>query len=140
MALPDGHTLVSTVGGEIVFTGPNLDVLPPVKLAGGLVYGAPTLTVSGFAASAAGSELVLLRDGKVASTAPLPAPSFVAAAASRTHVFVSTTEALVSFDADATRLLRTFDWVGGGTSPPAIGPKGQVYAIASNILFVFPPP
>lgn len=29
---------------------------------------------------------------------------------------------------------------GGGTSPPTIGPKGQVYAIASNILLVFPPP
>ncbi|MEP6941287.1 MAG: hypothetical protein ABI981_00010 [Betaproteobacteria bacterium] len=36
--------------------------------------------------------------------------------------------------------LQSFDWVRGGTSPPAIGPKGQVYAIASNILFVFPPP
>ena len=32
------------------------------------------------------------------------------------------------------------DWVGGGLNPPAIGPKGHVYAIASNILFVFPPP
>ena len=140
MALPDGHTLISTVGGEIVFAGPNQNVLPPVKLAGGLVYGASTLTASGLAASVAGSELVLLRDGKVVSTASLPAPSFAAAASSRTHVFVSTTNALLSFDADAKRLLRTFDWVGGGTSPLAIGPKGQVYAIASNILFVFPPP
>jgi hypothetical protein len=140
MVLPDGHTLVSTVDGEIVFAGPNGIKLPPVKLAGGTIYGAPTLTASGLAAGVAGSKLALLRDGKVVSTASLPAPSFAAAASSRTHVFVSTTDALVTFDADAKRRLQTFDWVGGGASPPAIGPKGQVYAIASNILFVFPPP
>jgi hypothetical protein len=140
MVLPDGKTLVSTVAGEIVFAGPNETEQPPVKLAGGLVYGAPTLTASGLAASVAGSKLALLRDGKVVSTASLPAPSYAAAASSRTHVFVSTTDALVTFDADAKRRLQTFEWVGGGTSPPAIGPKGQVYAIASNILFVFPPP
>jgi hypothetical protein len=140
MVLPDGHTLVSTVEGEIVFAGPNGNKLPPVKLAGGLVYGAPTLTASGLAASVAGSNLAMLRDGKVVSTASLPAPSFAAVASSRTHVFVSTTDALVTFDVDAKRRLQTFDWVGGGASPPAIGPKGQVYAIASNILFVFPPP
>jgi hypothetical protein len=140
MVLPNGHTLVSTVAGEIVFAGPNENKLPPAKLAGGLVYGAPTQTASGLAASVAGSKLALLRDGKVVSTASLPAPSFAAAASSRTHAFVSTTDALVTFDADAKRRLQTFDWVGSGTSPPAIGPKGQVYAIASNILFVFPPP
>lgn len=140
MVLPDGHTLVSTVAGEIVFAGPNANKLPPVKLPSGQVYGAPTLTASGLAASVAGSTLVVLRDGKVVSTAPLPAHSFAAAASSRTNVFVSTTDALVTFDADAKRRLQTFDWVGGGTSPPAIGPNGQVYAIASNILFVFPAP
>ncbi len=140
MVLPDGHTLVSTDGGEIVFAGPNGNKLPPVQLAAGPAYGAPTLTASGLAASVAGSKLVLLRDGKVVSTASLPATSFAAAASSRTHVFVSTTDALVTFDAEAKRKLQTFDWVGGGISPPAIGPKGQVYAIASNILFVFPAP
>jgi hypothetical protein len=140
MVLPDGHTLVSTVEGEIVFAGPNGNKLPPVNLGGGSVYGAPTLTASGLAVSVAGSKLAVLRDGKVVSTASLPAQSFAAAASSRTHVFVSTTDALVTFDVDAKRRLQTFDWVKGGTAPPAIGPKGQVYAIASNILFVFPAP
>jgi hypothetical protein len=28
----------------------------------------------------------------------------------------------------------------GGTITPAIGPQGHVYAMASNVLFVFPPP
>ena len=31
-------------------------------------------------------------------------------------------------------------WVGGGTFTPAIGPFGHVYGMASNVLFVFPPP
>ena len=65
---------------------------------------------------------------------------FTSAAASRTHVFVSTTDAFITFDADAQLELQRFDWVGGGKSPPAIGPDGRVYAIASDILFIFPPP
>ena len=93
-----------------------------MNVAGGLVYGAPTLTASGLAASVAGSNLALLRDGKVVSTASLPALSFAAAASSRTHVFVSTTDALVTFDADAKRRLQTFDWVGGGTFASGDGP------------------
>ena len=85
-----------------MFAGPNQNALPPLKLAGGQVYGAPTLTARGLAASIAGSKLFLLRNGKVVSTASLPAPSFVAAASSRTHVFVSTTQALLSFEYSAT--------------------------------------
>ncbi|HVE48508.1 MAG TPA: hypothetical protein VNG69_02685, partial [Casimicrobiaceae bacterium] len=46
----------------------------------------------------------------------------------------------ITLDADAQLELQRFDWVGGGISPPAIGPDGRVYAIASNILFIFPPP
>jgi hypothetical protein len=30
--------------------------------------------------------------------------------------------------------------MGSGKSPPEIGPYGPVYAIASDILFNFPPP
>ena len=138
MVLPDGHTLVSTSGGEIVFAGPNASKLPPVGGLG-IVYGAPTRTVNGFAAVVGASGLALLNNGKVVSQVSLP-PSFTSAAASRTHVFVSTTDALVTLDADAQRELQRFDWVGGGTSPPAIGPDGRVYAIASDILFIFPPP
>jgi len=61
-------------------------------------------------------------------------------AASRTHVFISAENGLHAFGASADALLRVFPWVGGGISPPAIGPSGHVYAIASNILFVFRPP
>lgn len=138
MVLPDGHTLVSTGGGEIVFAGPNANKLPPVR-SPGIVYGPATLTVNGFAVVVGASGLAVLNNGKVVSQASLP-PSYTSAAASRTHVFVSTTDAFITFDADAQLELQRFDWVGGGKSPAAIGPDGRVYAIASDILFIFPPP
>jgi hypothetical protein len=138
MVLPEGRTLASTAGEKIVFSGPAGSAPPPVG-SPGFVYGAPTRTVNGFAVAVGGSGLVLLNNGQVVSQVSLP-PSYTSAAASRTHVFVSTTDAFVTMDADAQLELQKFEWVGGGTSPPAIGPDGRVYAIASDILFIFPPP
>jgi hypothetical protein len=138
MVLPEGRTLASTAGEQIVFSGPNASKLAPVANPG-IVYGPATLTVNGFAVVVGTNGLSLLKDGKMVSQASLP-PSYTSAAASRTHVFVSTTDAFITFDADAQLELQRFDWVGGGKSPPAIGPDGRVYAIASDILFIFQPP
>jgi hypothetical protein len=63
-----------------------------------------------------------------------------AAAASYTHFFVSYTDALLTFDNPNFGPSQRFDWSGGGQNPPAIGPKGHVYAIAGNKIYVFPPP
>jgi hypothetical protein len=139
LVLPDGDTLVGTADGAAVFGGLSLIKQTPVTGLG-TVVGAPTQTVSGLIAVVGTRAVALLRDAKVLSRAPLPTPSYTSAAASRTHVFVSTIDAFLSFDAEAQLPLKTFDWVGGGLWPPAIGPQGHVYAIASNILFVFPPP
>lgn len=138
MVLPDDHTLVSTASAQIVFVGPNTNKLPPVGSPGS-VYGTLTRTVNGFAVVVGTNGLSLLKDGQIVSQASLP-PSHTSAAASRTHVFVSTADAFVTFDADAQLELQRVDWIGGGKSPPAIGPDGRVYAIASDILFIFPPP
>lgn len=138
MVLPDGHTLASIAGFRIVFSGPNQNKLAPVEIPG-LVFGPATRTVNGFAVVVSVVGLLVLNNGQVVSQASLP-PSYTSAAASRTHVFVSTTDAFVTLDADAQLKLQSFDWVGGGKSPPAIGPEGRVYAIASDILFIFPPP
>ena len=139
LVLPDGDTLVGSDDGAVVLGGLSMIKSPPVTGLGP-VYGTPTQTVSGLVAVVGAKAVALLRDAKILSRVPLPAPSYTSAAASRTHVFVSTTDALLTFDAEAQAPLRTFDWVGGGRWPPAIGPQGHVYAIASNILFVFPPP
>jgi hypothetical protein len=138
MVLPEGRTLASTAGEQIIFSGPNQNKLAPVS-SPGFVYGTPTRTVNGFAVVAGTNGLSVLKDGNLVSQMSLP-PSFASAAASRTHIFVSTTDAFVTLDADAQLKLQSFDWVGGGKSPPAIGPDGRVYAIASDILFIFPPP
>ena len=138
MVLPEGRTLASTAGEQIVFSGPNASQLAPVANQG-IVYGPATLTVNGFAVVVGTNGLSLLKDAKMVSQSSLP-PSYTSAAASRTHVFVSTTDAFITFDADAQLELQRFDWVGGGKSPSAIGPDGRVYAIASDILFIFPPP
>jgi len=138
MVLPEGRTLASTAGKQIVFSGPNASKLAPVA-SPGIVYGPATRIVNGFAVVVGMSGLAVLNNGQVVSQASLP-PSYTSAAASRTHVFVSTTDAFITFDADAQLELQRFDWVGGGKSPSAIGPDGRVYAIASDILFIFPPP
>lgn len=138
MVLPEGRTLASTAGEQIVFSGPTSSKMAPAD-SPGFVYGAPTRTVNGFAVVVGTNGLSLLKDGQMVSQASLP-PSYTSAASSRTHVFVSTTDAFITFDADAQLELQRFDWVGGGKWPPAIGPDGRVYAIASDILFIFPPP
>lgn len=70
----------------------------------------------------------------------LGAESIAPAAASCSHVFVSTASAFVTLDAKATGVVVQFDWLGGGLSPPAISPNGSVYALAGNSLHIFPPP
>jgi hypothetical protein len=86
------------------------------------------------------SETIGLRDGAIVSRINLSGGTIAGAAASRTHVFVSTSDALYTLDAGATASVFRFPWVGGGIWSPAVGPQGHVYAIASNVLFVFPPP
>ncbi len=144
VVLPDGQILMGTAGAHeagIVRTGP--DGIKRSTVAGlGTVYGAPTRTVRGrvvVIGFVGNGQLSLLLPPRILSQRLLLTPSYVSAAASRTHVFVSTQNSLITFDRDGSPLLSS-SWVGGGMSPPAIGPQGHVYAIASNILFVFPPP
>jgi hypothetical protein len=146
MVLPDGHTVVGTVGkadGAIVFAGPNLNKLPAVT---GLraIYGAPTRTADGrimaVETRTSGGGFAILRESGLVSRTDLPGQSIVSAAASRTHVFIATAGAFSTHDARTMQQVSRIDWVGGGVSTPAIGPQGHVYAVASNILFIFPPP
>lgn len=66
--------------------------------------------------------------------------TMVAAAVSQTHIFVSTANAFLTFDASSAAPVAKFAWAKGGTSQPAIGPFGDVYAIAGSTLHVFPAP
>jgi hypothetical protein len=154
MILPDGHSLIGVQGlqrdnmgaeepaaaGRVVFAGPNLTKIAPVAL-GNTTQAAPTRMADGRVALVDGSgNVVILKDGKPFNGMPGAGRSIASAAASLTHLFVSGEDGFVTFDANSLAQVARFDWVGGGLNPPVIGPKGHVYAIASNILFVFPPP
>jgi hypothetical protein len=158
MLLLSGHSAVGTalirrgsVDGAVFFTGPSASEPTPVVGMGPVLSTPTRLADDRFVVVEwrfGGSAISVLKRVPVAvpppvrilSRTPLPGQSIAAAAASRTHVFVSTAGAFHTFDAVTMTEVGRFSWVGGGVSPPAIGPDGSVYAIASNILFVFPPP
>jgi len=137
--LPDSHTAVGTTDG-VVFSGPNGTTASPLT---GLhsVYAAPSVAADGrvVLVSVDGS-ITVFKDHAVVSRLNLSNPSVVPATASRTHVFVSTQDGFHTLDALAQLEVLNFPWNGGGIWPPAIGPDGRVYAMASNVLFIFPPP
>ncbi|HEU4826012.1 MAG TPA: hypothetical protein VFS85_06005 [Dongiaceae bacterium] len=151
--LPDGHTIIGVEKierkngqeygsgkGAMLFAGPNMNAVPRVDGIG-RVFTAPSVTGDGRAILVSGDgELAVLQGAQVVSKTGITSGSIASAAVSRTHVFVSTYDAFLTYDVNNLAEVGRINWVGGGMSPPAIGPKGQVYAIAKNILFVFPGP
>lgn len=150
--LPDGHSIIGVEkvtrkngqeygggAGAIMFAGPNMSSLPRVD-GTGRVFTAPSVTRDGRAVLVSGDgDLTVLQGAHITAKIDIPNLSIASAAVSRTHVFVSTRDAFLSYDVNTLTEVGRINWVGGGTSSPAIGPNGHVYALASNILFVFPP-
>jgi hypothetical protein len=62
------------------------------------------------------------------------------AAATRMHIFVSTYDALITYDANTFQEVARFNWAGGGLWQPVIGPQGNVYAVVGSRMYVFPGP
>lgn len=143
MVMYDGHTTIATVAndgkGSIVFAGPNMNAWPAIK---GPVSQAPATRLSDgrLAIVAPDRRLWILRGKTLDRTLSLPGESMVPAAASISHLFVSTAGSFVTYHGRTLEKLAEISWVGGGTFRPAIGPFGHVYAMASNVLFVFPAP
>lgn len=143
MVMPDGHTVMATADdkgrGKIVFLGPNMVAWRPVN--GPFTYAPATrLADRRTAIVELGRRMTILNNWSQERTVPLPGESIVSAAASRTHLFVSTAGSFLTFDPGTWAKLAEISWVGGGTFTPAIGPFGHVYGMANNVLFVFPPP
>lgn len=151
---PDGHAIIGAEDvtiddygaprhsgeGGAVFTGPNLNKVAPIKKIGA-ISATPTRLADGRVVLLSRyGKLTVLQDNKVAMSGELIGQSLVSPAASQTHVFVSMSGALLTLDAGTLTEVSRVNWSGGGESQPAIGPQGHVYAIASNILHVFPPP
>jgi hypothetical protein len=70
----------------------------------------------------------------------LNGPSIASAAASCTHLFVSSDDELVTFDVKTMSPVARVPWTEGGRHAPIIGPLGHVYAMTNFGLFVFAPP
>ena len=154
VVLPDGHTIIGVEGikrdddggehpwqGGVIFAGPNMNRLPP-NTDPGTTYATPTRLADGrlVLIGGDGTAMSVLQGNQIDVSTRLPGRSIVSAAASRNHFFISAADAFLTYDANTLSEVGRVDWVGGGLNPPAIGPKGYVYAIASNILFVFPAP
>ncbi|HEV8392330.1 MAG TPA: hypothetical protein VGQ35_20920 [Dongiaceae bacterium] len=142
MVMPDGHTVIATSGdkqGEIRFYGPNMNAWSPIK---GPITNAPaTRLADGRLVIVERMRQMTILNGKaVERRVPLPGESIAPAAASRNHVFVSTAGSFITYDPSTWLKQAEIFWVGGGQVTPAIGPLGHVYGMASNVLFVFPPP
>jgi hypothetical protein len=135
--LPDMHSVVGTKNG-VVFSGSNFSAAVDGLDA---VYATPTIAGDGrvILVNVIG-ETIALQGTTIVSRLRLQGETIARAAASRNHVFLATTDAFYTLDAHAAAVEFRFPWVGGGAWSPAIGPQGHVYAMASNVLFVFPPP
>jgi hypothetical protein len=150
--LPDRHAIIGIQGlerrgvdgphgidsGGVVFAGPNMNKLAPVT---GLqpIYATPTRLPDGRTALIGRNEMAVLDGRNVAKRIPLFPYTSASAAASRTHLFVSTKDAIHTFDPASLQELSRMPWSDGGRSQPVISPLGYVYAVASDALYVFPP-
>lgn len=152
-ALPDAHSAIGTgeqrfddtcggrfvaTGGHVTFVGPNANVLGDVPLDEPAL--APARTGDGRIIVARNYGFDVLRGSTWLHQVRYPGQTIAPAAVSRTHIYVSTAGSMRSYDVNTLAQVGETDWFGGGLSSPAIGPSGRVYALASNVLFIWPGP
>ena len=142
LAWPTGQAMISTTDQSgksgVMFAGLNMST---IRTPGPVSAAAPTaLGNSRFALVHRFGGVTVMRGAYAEKSVSLNGESIASAAASRNHIFVSTANALHTFDKASLELVTSFAWKAGGVSQPAIGPSGHVYAIADDRLFVFKPP
>ncbi len=146
LLLPDGHSVTaasdgsgsSFSSGHLVFTGPNGTGLPNAGPFSPLLDTPARILDGRLVVTGQGGAVIFLSGSSAVATTQLPGQTIASPAVSRSHVFVSTASSLRTFDVQRMNEIAHFDWTGGGLSGPAIGPSGSVYALASNVLYVFP--
>jgi hypothetical protein len=145
---PNGPVMISTFGDnagpEVLFLslGPDYTGGPVTthRIKSQISMAAPTaLGNSRFALVNIFGGVTFLNGAAVQKQVMIPGGSIAPAAASRTHVFVSTVVGLHTFSKAKMEKVGEYTWTRGGASQPVIGPGGHVYAIAQNTLYVFPP-
>ena len=139
--LPDSYTLVGTDRG-LVFGPPSDQAAARPRLDhNDSIFATPTLAADGRAIVVDRNATVLGVQGtSVVSRFELNGLTAARPAASLSYVYVATDDGLHTLDATGTTVVQTFPWLGGGGWAPVIGPRGHLYAMASNVLFIFRPP
>ncbi len=141
MVMPDAETFVPEDDAVITWPGQAIKKPQRTRVDTRIVYAAARMPSGDVFLTEGRAALVRhpggteLRDLEYIT---MPGQSVVSAAVSQKHVFVSVANAFVTYDAATMQQVAKFDWLKGGVSPPAIGPTGDVYAIADNTLHVFP--
>lgn len=143
LAWPDGHAMINTAlrdghTPQVMYAGLGFSTN---RANGRYSLATPTeLGGSRHALVAVKGGLTVMSGVTILKQITLQGGSAAAAAASRTHIFVSTVTGLHTVDKATLQTVAEFRWTKGGTSQPVIGPQGHVYAIAGDTLHVFPPP
>ena len=134
----NGYTVVGTGEGVLTSTSPGFTEAV-ISSGLGILTAAPTRLDDGRLVVVSREGLLSVIGGTLWQVL-LGGESIASAAASCTHLFVASTNEFVTYDVkNMTRVARV-SWVGGGLAAPVISPSGHVYAIASDSLYVFPPP
>jgi outer membrane protein assembly factor BamB len=136
IALDNVVAAVGTSDGVLKFERANFSVP-----GWGDITAAPTRMFDGrLAVVARFGKLFLMKGYAVALQQPLDGDSIASAAASCTHLFVSSDNELVTFDVKTMSPVARVPWTEGGRHAPIIGPLGHVYAMTNFGLFVFSAP
>lgn len=148
--MPDAHSVVGTADGRLMFYGPNGVAVDDVKNLKG-VFSSPcrttdgTMIVLGLQQYPNGSVMSIIKNNALYSQTFLNPMAISAPAASFNHIFLNLASGLYTLDATSLEFISEYQWplnyegtASGGVSTPAIGPSGQVYAIANNTLYMWP--
>lgn len=153
LVLPDQHTVAvidqldfnascerfDDAGGRATFARPNATPVSDAVFSQG-AGAMPARTADGRIVITHSFGMEILQGSAVVSHIDYAAESIAPPAVSRNHIFVSTASSLRTYDAHSLAKLAEFDWNGGGQNGPVIGPSGKLYALASNVLFIWPEP
>jgi hypothetical protein len=145
LAWPNGPLMISAITdkrSEVKFVSPLPAGGSSDQHVAGPTSAAPAAALGNFrfAIVNTGGGVTIMRGAATEKFVALKGGSVAAPAASRNHLFVSTAYALYTLNKANLQEVGEFRWgPNGGTSQPVIGPKGHVYAIAQDRLYIFPP-
>jgi hypothetical protein len=142
----DGHSVVGTGDGRLRFCGPNGIAIPDIHRLDAVMSRVcrtmdGTIVALGLQEYPNGSTISFIRDGELQIQTKLRPRAISAPAASSNHLFFNMADGLYTMDGQTLEFVADSQWAGGngggGVSSPAIGPRGEVYAIANEQLYMF---